>query len=225
MTLLAVLATLAIPLLVLFVDRPLALAMETLPAWLRNAAGDITSIGKSLGWLLLTAGLFVLWGWRTRRAERGTTAYRQHRRRAAAAAFLFATIALSGILTNLIKLMVGRSRPQQLILDGLYEFSPWHLDSSLLSFPSGHATTMFALAFGIAIVQPAWRIPAFVLAMVISATRIIINAHYLSDVIGGTIVALVTAVCLRYVFDRCGWRPSPQPASPAMGDQKSRIAP
>jgi membrane-associated phospholipid phosphatase len=222
---LAAVATLSIPLLMLFVDRPLALAMESLPVWLRDGAGDITSLGKSLVWLLLSAGLFVFWTWRANRTERGTPMHWQHRRRSWAAAFLFAVIALSGILTNLIKLIVGRSRPHEFLADGFYEFSPWHLDADLRSFPSGHTTTVFALAFGIAMIRPAWRVPAFALAIVISATRIIINAHYLSDVIGGMVVALVTAICLKLVCERYGWNISPASASPATGDQKPRIAP
>ena len=203
--LLAAVATLSIPLLMLFADRPLALAMEHLPVRFRNFAGEITNLGKSLGWLLLSAGLAVFWAVCARRTQQDPPTSSKHRRRALAAIFFFAAIALSGILANLIKLIVGRSRPKQFLADGFYAFEPWHLDVDLRAFPSGHATTVFALAFAVAMIRPAWRWPAFVFAIVISATRIIINAHYLSDVIGGLVVALMTVLWLRYLFDRYGW--------------------
>ncbi|MGH6880039.1 phosphatase PAP2 family protein [Hypericibacter sp.] len=200
------LATLSIPPLMLFVDRPVALAMETLPGWFRSPAGDITWLGKSLGWLLLSGVLALFWAWRARRAEHGSPLGSRERKRAFAAAFLFATVALAGILTNLIKLLVGRSRPNSFLHEGIYEFRPWHLAADLRGFPSGHATTVFALAFAFAMIQPRWRLPAFAVAIVIAATRVIINAHFLSDVVGGMVVALLTAVWLRSIFERRGWR-------------------
>jgi membrane-associated phospholipid phosphatase len=222
--LLAVFATLSIPPLMMFADRPIAWAMADLPIWLRNPAEDITNLGKSLGWLLLSAGFTLFWAMCAWRAERKNLPSSQHRRRALGAAFFFATVALSGILTNLIKLAVGRSRPKQLVIDGYYDFQPWHLDADLRAFPSGHATTMFAMAFAIAMIRPPWRWPAFVFAIVISATRVIINAHYLSDVIGGLVVALVTAVGLKYAFDRYGWSFSVN-RDLSGNNQKPRIAP
>ncbi len=202
----AVLATLAIPLLMLFADRPVALAMETLPGWFRNLAGDITWLGKSLSWLLLSAALGVFWTWRAHRAERGGSLRASRRRRATAAAYLFSAVAVSGILANLIKLLVGRARPNPFLHEGIYGFHPWHLDADLRGFPSGHATTVFALAFAFTMIQPRWRFPAFAFAIVIAATRVVINAHFLSDIVGGMVVALLTAVWLRSVFERLGWR-------------------
>lgn len=203
--LLAAIATLSIPLLMLFVDRPAALAMKELPPWVQNLAGDITWIGKSLGWLLLSAGLALFWTWRARVSDRASPRQFRYRQRALASAFLFAAVALSGILANLIKLAVGRLRPKLFLGDGSYGFEPWHLDSDLRGFPSGHATTMFALAFAMTMIRPGWRLPAFAVAILISATRVIINAHYLSDVIGGMALALATALWLKRFFDRRGW--------------------
>jgi membrane-associated phospholipid phosphatase len=213
--LLAGIAALSIPLLMLLADRPVALAMEELPPWFRNLAGDITWIGKSLGWLLLSAGLALFWTWRSHRSDPAGSHPSLYRRRALASAFLFSAVALSGIIANLIKLAVGRLRPNLFLGDGSYGFEPWHLDADLRGFPSGHTTTMFALAFAIAVIRPGWRLSAFAAAIVISATRIIINAHYLSDVIGGMVVALVTVLWLRRIFEQRGWlamehRPRPE---------------
>ena len=201
----ALLATLSIPPLMLFADRPVALAMETLPGWLRSPAGDITWLGKSLGWLLLSAALALFWAWRAGRAERNGPLWSRERKRAIAAVFLFATVAVAGIVTNLIKILIGRARPNPFLHEGIYGFHPWHLDADLRGFPSGHATTVFALAFALTMIQPRWRYPAFAFAIVIAATRVVINAHFLSDIVGGMVVALLTAVWLRTLFERLGW--------------------
>lgn len=202
---LAAIAALAIPPLMLFVDRPLAEAMERLPVALRDFAGDITSLGKSLGWLLLSAALAIFFAWRARSPDLPARRRWLMRWRAQAASFVFAVVALSGIATNLIKLAVGRLRPDMLLQDGLYGFDPWHMDSDFRGFPSGHATTVFALALALGWIAPRWRWPAFVFALLIAATRIVINAHFLSDVIAGGLVALVTALWLRRVYASHGW--------------------
>jgi len=220
----AVTAALSLPLLMLFVDRPVALAMKELPAWIENGAEAITGLGKSLGWLLLSAGLALLWAARARLSDPASPARHGYRRRALASAFLFAAVAVSGILANLIKLAVGRLRPDLFLNEGAYGFEPWHLDSDLRGFPSGHATTMFALAFAIAVIRPGWRLPALAVAMVITATRVVINAHYLSDVVGGTLLALVTVLWLKRFFDHRGWPVAEKPGRSESSDQKPRIA-
>lgn len=219
------LAVLSIPLLMLFVDRPVALAMKELPAWLENGAGAVTWLGKSLGWLLLSAGLAFFWVGLARLTDPASRGRSRCRRLALASTFLFAAVAVSGILANLIKLAVGRARPNLFLSDGAYGFEPWHLDSDLRGFPSGHAATVFALAFAVAVIRPGWRLPSLAFAIVIAATRVVVNAHYLSDVIGGLLVALATVVWLERFFDRRGWqfKESREP-SPA-GDQKPRTAP
>ncbi|MFZ5790502.1 MAG: phosphatase PAP2 family protein [Pseudomonadota bacterium] len=230
---LAAAAAVAILPLMLFVDRPLAEAMEQLPVELRNLAGDVTSLGKSLGWLLLSAALAILFAWRARAPNLPARRRWSMRWRAQAAAFVFAAVALSGIVTDLIKLAVGRLRPNMLLQDGLYGFDPWHMDSDFRGFPSGHATTVFALALALGWIAPRWRWPAFIFALLIAATRIVINAHFLSDVVGGALVALLTALWLRQSFARRGWvfracdgryRLSGL-GHAARGDQKPRTAP
>lgn len=125
--------------------------------------------------------------------------------RAQAASFVFAAVALSSIATDLTKLAVGRLRPNLLLQDGLYGFDPWHMDSDFRGFPSGHATTVFALALALGWIEPRWRWPALIFALLIAATRIVINAHFLSDVVGGALVALLTALWLRRSFAQRGW--------------------
>ena len=53
------------------------------------------------------------------------------------------------------------------------------------SFPSGHTTVSFAAAFVLASSNKKYIPYAYILASLIALSRIILGAHYLSDVIAG----------------------------------------
>jgi undecaprenyl-diphosphatase len=55
------------------------------------------------------------------------------------------------------------------------------------SFPSGHAATSFACATVIALLEPALRLPAFLLALAIAYSRLYVGVHYPLDVIAGAL--------------------------------------
>ena len=74
--------------------------------------------------------------------------------------------------------------------------------SNLQSYPSGHTASAFVLAIGLAIVFPRGRYLFLLFAFLSGAQRIGFAAHYLSDVCGGAIVALVC--CTIFVNTRFG---------------------
>ena len=61
------------------------------------------------------------------------------------------------------------------------------------SFPSDHATLMFALAFGLMVAVPLRKAGAvlLVLALAVSWARVFLGAHYPSDILGGAMLAVV----------------------------------
>ncbi len=61
------------------------------------------------------------------------------------------------------------------------------------SFPSDHATLMFALAFGLMVAAPLRRAGTvlFALALAVSWARVFLGAHYPSDILGGAILAVL----------------------------------
>jgi undecaprenyl-diphosphatase len=107
-------------------------------------------------------------------------------------------VAISSAATHLVKQAVCRGRPK--LLDGWgvdapdptagWSFFNWpcFLDSRYHSFPSGHATTAFAVAAALTRAAPARRPLWLALAAIIGAARVLLNAHFLSDVIGGALV-------------------------------------
>ena len=98
--------------------------------------------------------------------------------------------ALAGLVNRTIKIATGRARPlvtQDAGWNGL------RFDSKYTSFPSGHtaATTAF---FG-TLVCARRRVGLVLLPipLLIAVSRIYLNAHYLSDVVGGALVGMLAA--------------------------------
>jgi len=61
------------------------------------------------------------------------------------------------------------------------------------SFPSGHAAHFWPFFFAAIIAFPRWRIPLLILAAFVSVSRVLVNDHYLGDVLAsGAIAAIVT---------------------------------
>jgi membrane-associated phospholipid phosphatase len=114
--------------------------------------------------------------------------------------YLFFSVALPVAFAEIIKNVVGRGRPFVGGRADPFNFQPFHGAEPYFSFPSAHSVTAFALAFGVAAIWPKARIPIFVYALAIAASRLVILAHHPSDVVGGVVVGLVGALAVRYWF-------------------------
>lgn len=159
--------------------------------WVRNLPRPVTvffqwltDFGKS-GWLLFPTGLFclvlLLSDWRTvgRRVAAAWTEI------GLILGFAFLSIAGAGLTINIVKQLVGRGRPVVFDNDGAFSLQPFQFDYAQASFPSGHATTMGALAVVIASVAPRARWPALAVCAIVASSRIFVAAHYPSDVVAG----------------------------------------
>lgn len=101
--------------------------------------------------------------------------------------FILTIISTTGGLAYLIKVFLGRYRPGMYFSKGLYGFSNhWiNFTPKYLSFPSGHAVTVFSLAFCLSNFYPKYQRYFYCLAVIIACCRVIITFHYPSDVIIG----------------------------------------
>ncbi|MEK1889159.1 MAG: phosphatase PAP2 family protein [Phyllobacterium sp.] len=114
----------------------------------------------------------------------------------AQATFAFWAIALSGILTNIAKFMIGRARPKFIDTLGPNAFSPFVAGYDYASFPSGHSTTMGAVGAVLALWFPRWRVVIILATMFIAFTRILVRAHYPTDVVAGYSVGFLFTIAL-----------------------------
>ena len=125
---------------------------------------------------------------------------------AQAVGFVFVAIAGSGILVNILKGIIGRMRPRLLIHEDMYGFAPFTFaNSAYNSMPSGHSDTAFVLATALGFFFPRLRLPLWGGAALVACSRVVITAHYPTDVIVGSIFGIFTTYWLRRWYSNKGW--------------------
>jgi len=194
-----------VDLLMAFVDLPLSEAMRGLDPDLRLFFRHLTKLGDSKYWLVPLALIlpFVL---AARQAIEDASSRRMLNWMASALLFAFVAIAASGLFVDVLKIIFGRTRPRLWEEEGLYGFAPFALTDSLYkSFPSGHANTALAVAAVLACFWPRLRYLFLALALPVAVSRVVITAHYLSDVIVGGAIGWYSTFWLRSVFADKGW--------------------
>lgn len=185
----------------LLVDVPLSRALTGWPEAERQLFRWITRLGDS-GWILipsLVLGLLGLaaarlaplrYGWRWLAAAVGGIG-----------AFVFVGVGLPGLVVVILKRILGRARPEHIDLLGPLSFRPITLEQSLLSFPSGHANTAAAFAVVlVALCGRGWRFAVFGIAGLVAFSRIVVGAHYLTDVVAGFALGVIVASLVREWF-------------------------
>ena len=116
---------------------------------------------------------------------------------------VFVGVGAPSLVANLIKRAVGRARPELLDSVGSLNFRSFANDWTYEGFPSGHATTIFAAAMVAGFISPRWLPAAIVVAALVGLSRVVVGAHYPTDVIGGAVCGILLAYLVRNVF---AWR-------------------
>ena len=189
-----------IPIGLVLDDKTARAALRLDPDFI-HVFGAISQMGKS-HWLFALSALAVVAGLFRRERVLGP------RRRAAwglvasRGLYFFAVMAFSGITVQIVKHVVGRARPYLIDLDGPFHFDFFSLRAVEASFPSGHTTTVFAALAALTLLWPRLG-PAFlIVALPVAASRIILGAHYVSDVVGGACLGLASALVVARIFAR-----------------------
>ncbi len=175
-----------------FADHNSPLWARELPSAYHSVFSLITDVGKS-DWILIPTGLWVLavilGRWQQLRFHQKMvvsylTLY---------GSYLFFVVAGSGLLAIALKWNIGRARPALFDELGPLYFDLFAWQSKLSSLPSGHSTTSGALIVGLALIAPRYRWLFAAVGGWVAFSRIIIGAHYPSDVIAGLVVGGVFA--------------------------------
>jgi membrane-associated phospholipid phosphatase len=114
--------------------------------------------------------------------------------------FIFCAVAFSNLVTEVLKYCIGRGRPFVGGEANAFHFSHFAGNPAYYSFPSGHATTAFALALAVSAVWPQTRVAMAIYALIIATSRLVLLAHHPSDVVAGAMVGIVGTVLVRYWF-------------------------
>lgn len=114
----------------------------------------------------------------------------------AVALYIPTAVLLANLSSHILKAMINRPRPpleDQL----LYQFNP--------AMPSGHAVGVCALAMAISLMRrKVWASLLWILAILVSFSRLYVGVHWFSDVLVGSLVGIVIAVIVWSIFRRLG---------------------
>src|SRR5205823_3274530 len=130
----------------------------------------------------------------------GKTAYLTLTSLAVRLGFVFLSVSVPSLLVTIVKRMIGRARPPLFIQTNRFDFLPFPWRVEYASLPSGHATTAFAAAVAIGALYPRARIPMWIFAATIALSRVVLAAHYPSDVLAGAAVGAAGALLVRRWF-------------------------
>ncbi|MEQ9170034.1 MAG: phosphatase PAP2 family protein [Rhodospirillales bacterium] len=143
----------------------------------------------------------VCWILRRRMAEGSE----RLRRAMHGALFVIFSIASAGVLVNLLKFVIGRMRPRELLENGLYGFVPFNTDFGMNSYPSGHSQMVWSLAVSLFLIFPRLWPLLFTFAAAVAASRFLASVHFVSDVVMGSYIGAVVPLLLKhYLYDRRG---------------------
>jgi membrane-associated phospholipid phosphatase len=197
---LAIAAGLAVVILLLvmfLIDAAAIRGVAHLPRWVVWFFDQITDFGKS-GWFLWPLGILFL----ALAALPSLPRVPQLVLAAvmARAGFLFIAIGVPGLFVNVVKHIFGRARPMVGGSLDPYLFSPFSWPAAYAGLPSGHATTAFSVLVAFGTLWPRARTILWIYALLIAASRVVVTAHYPSDVLAGAVVGVVGALLVRRYF-------------------------
>jgi len=180
-----------------FIDAAAINAVAHLPRWVVWLFDEITDFGKS-GWFLwplgiLFLGLAALPGL-SRMSQRVLAAVMVR------VGFLFVAIGAPGLFVTIVKRLIGRARPMVTGAADPFAFSPFVWRADYAGLPSGHATTAFSVLFAFGVLWPRARPMLLIYALLIVASRIVVTAHYPTDVLAGALVGTVGVLMVRRYF-------------------------
>lgn len=187
--------------LVRYVDTGLANYFKfTFDRNLRAAFYPVSDLGNAGGYIALFAIVYL--GATTLQKRSPIRAIRgEYEKLKGLCLFIFATLASSAALIHLLKLIAGRPRPKLFFQEGLEGFHWFAFNLDWNSFPSGHTQTVWAVVTPLLLIYPRWRAPLILMGTLIASARMVISAHYPSDLLMALVLTVLAALILRrHVF-------------------------
>jgi membrane-associated phospholipid phosphatase len=110
--------------------------------------------------------------------------------------FIALSALLSGLLVNILKLVFARFRPVEFFEFQNYGMNWFAHGYDVASFPSGHSATALGVAAAVALLFPRFRYPVLFYGALVTFSRVVVNKHYLSDVLVGGYIGVLVSVYL-----------------------------
>lgn len=184
-------------------DLELAQAAEHEPDRLYVLWHRVTQLGLGETWMVPSGlativALAIAWSPRFAHARERWIAW------AIVPGYLFAIVAITGLAADLLKILIGRPRPALLFRDGETAWAGLSFHADHWSLPSGHTTTVAAVATALVYLWPRHVLAYALVALLVAASRVELGEHYLSDAVAGAWLGISLTVYLTGVLRRSG---------------------
>jgi membrane-associated phospholipid phosphatase len=181
------------------VDARAVSAARHLPEWLILIFDYITELGKSF-WLLVPVAvalgaIALAVSPALPRMSQGVLATIAVR-----LGFVFVAVGLPGLIFTIVKRLIGRARPFVEGSADAFIYRPLGWSVEYAGLPSGHAIDAFAIAMAVGALWPRARPVLWTYAVLIAMSRVVLTAHFPSDVIAGAVVGVVGVIVVRDWF-------------------------
>ena len=114
----------------------------------------------------------------------------------------FVYILIAGIITQICKHVVGRPRPNYTDFEDGFGFNFFTIDSNYHSFPSGHSSTIFMVCLILCAILPKLKYFFFLLASVVALSRVVVGAHFFTDIVAGGLLSLIVFKSLNFFLNK-----------------------
>lgn len=160
----------------------------------------ITEYGEGFYWIVYPGALYLIYRLSMRVAFKPVwlreVLEKNREYRMQSMAFIASTAIASGLLVNILKLIFARYRPVEYLVNDNYGFNWFEYGYRMASFPSGHSATALGVASALALLFPKYLLPILATGVLIMFSRIVVAAHYPSDVVMGGFVGVITTLFL-----------------------------
>lgn len=165
----------------LFLDRQIALFIsQYVPKELIQTASIITFLGHGAIYYTLVPLAWLM-----------AKYYYKNKEWTQKFSFFFIAMVAISLIDLALKIILGRPRPFMLLEHHLYQLTFFKFDTNYWSFPSGHTIMITTIMLCLSFLFPRFWLSFVMVFIIIALTRLIVNAHYLSDTIGAIYLSIL----------------------------------
>lgn len=189
---------------VLVLDKPvLELAYRYKDSAFGENVSFLTFFAWPIWWYLLSFGAWI--GFMAAAGvSLSTDGLEKNWQRARSFLFMLLAIVLTDTLIILIKIMVGRYRPEIWIEEGIYGIIPFSFDFLTSAFPAMTAGTIAAAMTAFWLIYPRYDIFYGLFALLIVFCLVASGEEFLADTVFGAYLGIVLPLCLNKLYKRRG---------------------
>ena len=118
---------------------------------------------------------------------------------------LWVSVLVPAQLCLVLKMLLGRARPDLLFDQNLFGFYGFQTDAAYWSFPSGHTTTLTGLILAFWYLFPRYWRSLIALGISVVVTRVLLTQHYLSDVLATIYLTALEIKLMVVYFSNASW--------------------